>query len=70
MSSGPPKIRSRVSLYFASLSSRVMEDLSFAMAESVGDGTPDTLWLSSPVSEPALEGPSELVAVFGPDSIF
>ena len=63
-----PNIRSRVSLYLASLSSRVIADLSLATFESVGDATPVPRWLSSPVSEPALEGTIEPSAVFVPDS--
>ena len=64
-----PKIRSRVSLYLASRSSLVIADLSLARLESVGDATPVPRWLSSPVSEPALEGTVEPSAVLAPDSI-
>ena len=64
-----PKIRSLVSLYFASRSSLVMADLSLVRFESVGDATPVPRWLSSPVSEPALEGAIEPSAVLAPDSI-
>ena len=63
-----PNIRSRVSLYLASRSSRVIADLSLARFESVGDATPVPRWLSSPVSEPAFEGTIEPSAVVAPDS--
>lgn len=63
-----PNIRWRVSLYLASRSSLVIADLSLARFESVGDATPVPRWLSSPVSEPALDGAIEPSAVFAPDS--
>ena len=40
------------------------------MLESVGDTTPVPLWLSSPVSEPALDGVAEASAVVAPESAF
>ncbi len=64
-----PNIRSRVSLYLASRSSLVIADLALARLESVGDATPVPRCISSPVSEPALEGTVEPSAVLAPESM-
>ena len=64
-----PNNCSLLSLYLASRSSLVIAGFSLARFESVGDATPVPRWLSSPVSEPALDGAIEPSAVLGPDSM-
>ena len=43
---------------------------SLAVVDSVGDATLVPLWLPSPASEVALEGPTELATVFAPEPTF